>query len=217
MKRKILVIELFFYFFLLSCNVHKTNISQTALLTENKVIGGNIETKELNLARENCPIGVFSFCDGGYDDFFRSYPAFVQLDLENFISSYDKSVYLFPTPLILDTLKKRNEKFSLPWDLDSLFQNKSNDINTVKFYTSNKYLKKVKKEIKKNNLNIEFDGYFEYTLYKIKFKCVFGGKRILLIPNIKGNNSQGTMKDKICNVYYITEIIDIVPISKSDY
>ena len=154
----------------------------------------------------------FSFCYGGFDVNFRIYPAFVLLDFKNFIKSYDNDVYLFPPPYVLDSLDKRGEQYRLPWDLDELFNNNKN--TPVKFFTSSKYKNRVNKMIKRNNLNVKFDGYFSYNLYKMKFKCVYGGNRVILIPNIKGKKNEGVMKEKNCNVYYIIDIINIKSISK---
>jgi hypothetical protein len=181
---------------------------------ENSKIIGEIETKDMELAREDCSQGYFTFCDGGYDDYFRNYPAFVQLNFENFIQSYDSSIFLFAPPNILDTLRSRNEKFSLPWDMDDIFEKNLSKSNSIKFYTSNIYKKRVRRVSKQNKLTINFDGYFSYYLYSIRFQSVYGGKRIMLIPNTCASKSDNRiMKEKECDIYYIVDIINVLPIT----
>ena len=69
----------------------------------NDTLFKKVEEREMNLARELCAQGsLSSFCDDGNDQPYRSYPAFVHLNFENFMCSYDSIVYLFATPSIWD-------------------------------------------------------------------------------------------------------------------
>jgi hypothetical protein len=198
--------------FLFCFGFNKISTKSKSVLKNNEVFG-NIEIRELTLAREECQKGMFSFCEGGFDDYFRNYPAFVQLNSDNFIHSYDGIVFLFPQPYIIDSLKKRGDKYYTPWELDKLFTQYNNE--PIKFYTNKKYMKRVNKLIKENNLKVKFEGYFSYNLYEMKFKCIYGGNRTLLIPNTIGKKSESVMKEKNCRIYYIIDILHLTNVLKN--
>jgi hypothetical protein len=198
--------------FSMSCRINRQNI-KTGNNVEKKEykLGDTIKLDSFILARENCSELVYSFCSSGYDDYIRPYPALVKLNLENFIKSYDEEVFLFTNFTLSDSLKKNRIDFKPPWELDELFVNYKNE--PVKFFTNTKYKKKVKKEIQRNNLDIEFDGYFSYNLYEIKFYYFYGGKKELFLPNIYGKKSESNLILKNCDIFYITNIISIKPIN----
>jgi hypothetical protein len=179
---------------------------------------GQVEIKELNLAREVCPEGSLSnFCYDGFEQPYRSYPFFVHLNFENFMRSYDSTVYILAIPRVLDTFVNRGVSFRQPWDLDTLFKNTVTELNTVSFKVPNSYKRKINRYQKKFKSKKGFDGTLSYSLYKMKIECVYGGKRTLIVPEIERKKSEGIITYKFCDVYYITDIISIQPITKIEY
>lgn len=180
----------------------------------NDTLFKKVEEREMNLARELCAQGsLSSFCDDGNDQPYRSYPAFVHLNFENFMCSYDSIVYLFATPSICDSLEKMRQNFRFPWELDDLFIGTNFIDNTVSFETPNSYKHKINRYQRKIKSKKVFDGTFSYALYRMKFECVYEGNINLIIPDTE---SKG-FSIRICKVYYITNIQKIRPITKEQY
>ena len=203
-------------YWLSSCTSIKSQYADTSLNEPNTGYTiGQIETVELKLAREVCIRGMYSPCDGGWDLPFRSYPAFVKLNPEGFINSYNDTVYLLADPIVYDTLRKRGTKCMATWLLDSLPLGKITEYNTINYYVPG-FKKKVRRIIKRQKFNIYFNGYISYALFKMKFQRVYGGKFVLILPALDKKSKDMSMT-KICDVFFITDIESIQPIDKEAY
>lgn len=184
------ILKLFIYFAIVlafsSCK-HRFFLLKNVItkITEKNDTIGSFGFKNMLLAREVCNLNQFNFCDDGEGNPFRLYPAFVELNRCDFIASYD-NIYMFPTPEIMDSLKKRKMSFSTPWELDSLFYNGCTDENLVAFN-----IPKLKRKIKKLSVapkNVVFDNNLYYSLFNIDFQYIYGGRSEVLIPNLNKKN-----------------------------
>lgn len=198
----------------IGCFTKHPYISNTSKYIKRNDTLGNLEIKELNLARESCPDGQLSFCFDGIKQSYRNFPAFVEIDSNGNVQFYDSFVYLLVSPQITDTLRKLNVKFSLPWDMDTLFNNVKDQGNSIKI-AAPKFSKYVRNVNRKSKLQlIDFPGYFEYKLYNVNFACVYGGEQSIIIPNLNKFNNKADFVFKHCKIYYILDIKNIRPIKQ---
>ena len=200
---------------LTSCRLEKQNYSNYASVTLNRFDTiGQIKIQEVKLAREICSDYNYSpFCDGSYDQQYRSYPFFVKLNVSDFIHSYDDTVYVLVTQNATDTLKSRGLEFIFPWTMDSLFIGKVSEYNTINYVVSNKWKNQVNTQLRKSNTNKTFNGILSFSLYRMKLKCVYGGRRYIIIPNFEHSPLHLL---KVSNIYYIIDIKSIQPIRKEE-
>ena len=167
---------------------------------------GQVETKELVLAREVCMPEIFDmFC------YNRVSPYFVHLNFDDFLLSYDSFIYTAQlTKSIVNKRDSLDFEYSGSWVLDTLFNHKKDDFNIIKFKVPNHYFRRVNRYAKKN-YNNTFDGTAKYALYKLKFQCVYVGQQTIFISNMKRKKSKRE-NYILSRVYFITKIIDYKPI-----
>lgn len=164
-----------------------------------------ILNKRLVLGREIMKAKTFSMVFDGYEQPFRDQPYLINVKNRNsLLLNYDTIYVIGINEELRYNLLKRNILLKSNMELDSLLTLK-NIFDNISIKVPNSYKKSVKKQVKK--YGVEFNGFFDYSLYDLKIKYIYGGIAEILVPNIGGNRKK-LMKSINCHIIYI---IDILP------
>jgi hypothetical protein len=173
-------------------------LQSTILWSQSDVALNNEIVKiEKRLAIEFCSPLSFTFCNGGYDVPFKLTPTVINFDSLNFLNSYNDTVFIYQLTNAL---------------VDSTVLQCFSDSNIIKVNLPSNYRKAIKKQIRKNDLNVQFDGYFRYAYVNLSMNCRYLGTKKILVPNYDLKNSDDLFVFKDCPVYEIINIDSAIPI-----
>ena len=161
--------------------------------------------KEMLVCQEVCFKNQFSFCWDSHEQIYRFDPYLIEKNnLEMNIDSAYNVVYstlydLEDIPLL--------EKYNITPKIKNQFPetNETGFINTICVYD-----KKLAKYIDDKYKAYFFsDGFFCYRIYKVKLRCLYLGKKDILIPNFGMKSSKGVIRQNKSDVYYIIDYINV--------
>jgi|GEM_PF-4448821 len=215
--KQILFLNVLSLLFFSCASVKSDHINRTDIMNKEFVTVGDTLTKDLVLAREQCAGNFFSFCRfPGSDSWFRYSPAIVKLKTSNFIQSYDDTIYFLSRYIIYDSIDKEKINNIFSRYFDSIFDNANSEFNTISFTVQKKFKQQVNNYQRQVKSTFRFNGILSYSLFKIQFKCVYGGKKAILLPSLKKELAESD-GFKLCDVYYIVSISNIIPIKTTEF
>lgn len=117
-------------------------------------------------------------------------------------------IYLIPSPTIeVDNMEQVSLLYSAVFDQEP--PTDSIDVLLPKRQVKriNNFLTKERKKID-YPIQYQFDGRITYNLYRIKFKCVYGGKKSTTIVS---HFDKKLLIEKEVNAYFITDVYSVEP------
>jgi hypothetical protein len=164
-----------------------------------------IKTKKMILAKEICESGTLNtFCSDGYGQSYRLTSVLVSLNQNDFLKSYDDTIYMIIPKTKKEFLKEKRLQYPIFWELEQKFEDQNCD-ETIAFKTPRKYKRKRNSYQKKIGSKRTFDGFYHYTLYEMEFDYIHGEEITLYLPNLSG---AGFFPKKV-KVNYILDIKSI--------
>ncbi len=195
---------LLFVVILLGCSTPKKITHTVKSGNYNEIIIGEIKEVTLDLAREKCVVGSFSFCSDGHEQPYRLHPLFVTLKKEDFLASYD-TVFMFPPDNVLKQIRAEGLEAMDTWKMEMLF---SDSLGNVLTYNNDEFYEKVKTYYRKNKISQEASCDFSYQAYKMSIRVMYGGTRQIILPDFN-KKSNSLIKEHTSEVYYIISIASV--------
>jgi hypothetical protein len=142
---------------------------------------------------------------------FRMYPALLEFNRTQYENSYENSIFLFPHGIILDTLIIHNVEFSKPEKYIEELMRFSSDSNIIEV-SNKKFKKKVVKFFKKYGVKKPYNENIYFALFELTMKCLKYENICFAVPNFNDSQKEGIIKYEIREVFFIIEILNIVPL-----
>lgn len=179
--------------------------------------------RSLILGRENCTSNDISFCSDGYGQPYRVFSNFVKYNGESSLIKLYKGNNLFTIDhlLLFNILENRTPDFEIQESnaMDSLFVNFNKTETRCIEFDSPKLKKAYAKQDIKLKIDRKFNGVYLLDLFKVDFKCIYLGKRCMIIPRMSkkiGEKMNQKIESVLVDYYDIIEIESISTISSSN-
>jgi len=174
------------------------------------------EEREVIIAREYCLDTNFSMCAMGW----RVTPFMLNFKTKNIAACYLDTLFVLMPYFMEDTsqhLVIDLVNFSMLNDtLDAMITDKA---FLYRFMVKNRYKKKIRSYMKRSRLNINFDGFLYYAIYKLRVEYLVGHQQEVILPDLDLHEAS---KDALIisetrNINFITAIksIELIPYCKN--